>query len=78
MMINAKIINLADYDEPTFSIIEEFAHLNPNRKLALCDDLFTRGRNAFQNAVRLLWPDARQTDVKKLESFITLLKAAAH
>ena len=77
-MIHAKIVNIAEYDEPRFSIIEEFAHLNPNRKLALCDDLFIKGRSVFKNTVKLLWPDARPMDVKKLESFITLLKATAH
>ncbi len=60
-----------------FSIIEEFAALSAKRKVLLCDHLFTEGRETFQNTVKLLWPEAAPLDLKKLESFLVLLKKSA-
>jgi len=57
-----------------FNIIEEFASLAPNRKAILCDHLYSEGRSTFQNTVKLLWPEAKATDMKKLEKFIYMLR----
>ena len=62
-----------------FSIIEEFAALNPKRKALLCDHLFVEGRMTFQDTAQLLWPEAEYKDMKKLENFLILLKnTSAH
>jgi hypothetical protein len=63
-------------NEP-LNIIEEFAALSAKRKILLCDSLFAEGKNAFENAVRLLWPEASVQDMKKLESFLALLRQTA-
>ena len=60
-----------------FSIIEEFATLIAKRKVLLCDHLFIEGFETFQNTVKLLWPEATLLDVKKLESFLVLLRKTA-
>ncbi len=60
------------------NIIEEFAVLNPRRKLLLCDHLFIKGHESFENTVKALWPQAREMDIKKLEKFLILLKKTAH
>lgn len=62
----------------TFNIIEEFASLSPQRKMSLCDRLFSESREAFQSTARLLWPQAKEIDLKKLENFMVLLKNTAH
>jgi hypothetical protein len=62
----------------TFNVIEEFAALSPKRKMSLCDRLFVEGRDAFQNTVKLFWPQATAQDFKKLENFLLLLKNTAH
>lgn len=65
--------------EQPFNIIEEFADLNARRKIILCDHLFLEGYNTFEETVKTLWRQATQKDVKKLETFLYLLKkAAAH
>jgi hypothetical protein len=74
----ANIEQLLKSAEQPFSIIEEFAALSPKRKVLLCDLLFSESRQAFQNTVTLLWPEAEQRDMKKLEKFLMLLKQAAH
>ena len=60
------------------NIIEEYASLSPQRKFALCDHYFMKGSQSFENAVKLLWPRAKQRDVKKLGNFLILLKSAHH
>jgi hypothetical protein len=66
--------NLIKQAQQPFSIIEEFAMLSAKRKVLLCDHLFTEGRQIFKNTVQLLWPEANDLDVKKLESFLILLR----
>lgn len=68
---------LKQSQEP-FSVIEEFAALNPQRKMLLCDNLFMDGRSAFQKTVTLLWPEASDKDMIKLERFLAVLKKTAH
>jgi len=68
---------LKQADEP-FNIIEEFSALNGKRKILLCDHLFIEGRTTFENTVKLLWGEAQQSDIRKLEKFLQLLKKAAH
>lgn len=60
------------------NIIEEFAALSPQRKVLLCDHLFSDGFDTFENTVKLLWPEAKEQDIKKLEKFLILLKKTAH
>lgn len=62
----------------TLNIIEEFASLNPRRKILLCDHLFVKSYESFEETVKLLWPQAVAQDVKKLEKFLILLKKTAH
>ncbi|MGH1398171.1 MAG: hypothetical protein ACRBCT_03060 [Alphaproteobacteria bacterium] len=59
-----------------FNIIEEYAALNPKRKVLLCDNLFIEGKVPFQNMVKLLWPEAQNKDMKKLEKFLTLIRSS--
>ncbi|MGB4106979.1 MAG: hypothetical protein WBK55_04200 [Alphaproteobacteria bacterium] len=59
-----------------FSIIEEFAVLSAKRKVLLCDHLFGESRQTFRNTIKLLWPEASILDMKKLESFLILLRKA--
>lgn len=61
----------------SFNIIEEYAALSPKRKVLLCDHLFVEGKAKFQNMVKLLWPEADNQDMKKLEKFLTLIKNAS-
>lgn len=63
--------------ERPFNIIEEFAALGAKRKVLLCDHLFIEGRQTFQGTVWLLWPEAKASDIRKLESFLTLLRKTA-
>ena len=73
--------NMADIlkqaEEP-FNIIEEFAVLNAKRKILLCDHLFVEGHQTFAKTVQLLWGEASQKDIQKLEKFLHLLKRTAH
>ncbi len=62
----------------TFNVIEEFARLQPQRKMVLCDHLFIKGYDSFENTVRTIWPAAQERDVQKLEKFMILLKKTAH
>ncbi len=78
MLLRKSILEILKSAEEPFSIIEEFAALNSKRKILLCDHLFMEGRVTFQNTVRLLWPEADEADMKKLEKFLTVLKAKAH
>lgn len=64
-------------DKP-FNIIEEYAALSPKRKVLLCDHLFIEGKTKFHNMVTLLWPEAGNQDMKKLEKFLTLIKNASN
>jgi hypothetical protein len=61
-----------------FNVIEEFAGLKPQRKIVLCDHLFVKGYESFENTVQTIWPKASAQDVKKLEKFLVLLKKTAH
>lgn len=70
--------NLIEQAKEPFHIIEEFASLSPKRKMLLCDHLFNEGRKAYQNTVKLLWPEANFDDMRKLEKFLELLKRTAH
>lgn len=60
--------------ERPFNIIEEFSSLSPKRKMLLCDYLFLESRQTFEATVKLLWPEAGHRDMKKLQSFLNLLK----
>lgn len=57
-----------------FNIIEEFSALSPKRKVLLCEHLFSVSHTAFNNTVRLLWPEAQTRDIEKLEKFLKLLR----
>ena len=61
-----------------FNILEEFSALSPKRKILLCDHLFVNGRPVFAKTVNLLWPEAVDADIKKLEGFLSALKKRAH
>jgi len=75
MYANAQeLINSA---QNPLNIIEEYAALSPKRKVLLCDTLFIESKNDFQNMVRLLWPEARIKDMKKLEKFLFLIRKSA-
>lgn len=64
--------------ERPFNIIEEYAALSPKRKVLLCDHLFVEGKTKYQNMVTLLWPEANNQDMKKLEKFLILIKNASN
>ncbi len=70
--------DLLEQAQQPFNIVQEFAALSAKRKVLLCDHLFAEGRQAFQNTVRLLWPEAGSGDMKKLEKFLFLLRKTAH
>jgi hypothetical protein len=61
-----------------FRVIEAFAELDPNRKMILCDRLFSNGYDSYSKMVNLLWPQSSAQDIKKLEKFLILLKNTAH
>ncbi len=63
--------------EKPFSVIEEFDALSPKRKMLLCDQLFSEDQNVFRNTTRMLWPEATQSDMKKLGHFIRILRFIA-
>ncbi|MAI62862.1 MAG: hypothetical protein CBB87_10345 [Micavibrio sp. TMED27] len=62
------------YHEERFGIIEEFSLLSPRRKAMLFDHIQGSSDTIFERSVRLIWPDAKDSDVKKLRSFLVLLK----
>lgn len=74
----ASIKDLIKSAEQPLNIIEEYAALNPKRKVLLCDHYFVEGRGTFESTVRLLWPEATKQDIKKLGNFLVLLKNTAH
>lgn len=61
-----------------FNVIEEFAALSSKRKSALFDSLFTQNHASFENAARMVWPEASTMDIKKLEKFLVIIKHSAH
>ena len=77
-MILRNIVEILESAEQPFDIIEEFAALQPKRKILLCDHLFMEGMQTFQNTVRILWPEADELDIRKLVQFLKALKRAAH
>ncbi len=74
MNMNTKIEDLLESARQPLNIIEEYAALSPKRKMLLCDQLFIEGKNHFKNTVALLWPEATSYDLRKLESFLVLIK----
>lgn len=76
--MHGNIHNFINYHTATFNIIEEFAALNAQRKLSLCDRLFSEGSESYKKAARLLWSQATSEDLTKLEKFLSLLKKSAH
>ena len=74
----ANITELLKQAEQPFNIIEEFAALSAKRKVLLCDHLFIEGHSTFEKTVKLLWGEASDKDVKKLEKFLQILKKTAH
>lgn len=77
-MANLASLKLLQQSQEPFHIIEEFSALSPKRKMLLCDHLFIEGKKTFNSTVSLLWPEATNTDIKKLEKFLQLLKNTAH
>ncbi|MCK6418491.1 MAG: hypothetical protein L6Q57_06080 [Alphaproteobacteria bacterium] len=69
--------NLLQQAAQPFNIIEEFAALNPKRKILLCDHLFFEGPATFEKTVQLLWPESTASDSNKLEKFLVLLRKTA-
>ena len=65
---------LEDVNQP-LNIIEEYAALSPKRKYVLCDQLFIEGKRQFMNTVKVLWPEATDHDIYKLEKFLVLLRS---
>jgi hypothetical protein len=61
-------------DKRTFRIIEEFIGLSTRRRLLLCEQLYLEGPDYFRGTVGLLWPQATNKDVKKLEKFLYVLR----
>jgi len=76
--MHATLRDLIKRAEQPFNIIEEYAALNPKRKVLLCDHYFVEGARSFEKTVSLLWPEAKRQDMKKLANFLILLKNAAH
>ena len=70
--------HLLEQSQPQFNVIEEFSRLTAQRKMLLCDHLFSESYQAYQNMAALLWPQIEEHDLKKLEKFLMLLKQAAH
>lgn len=60
--------------ESAFRIIEEFIGLSTHRRLLLCEQLYVEGPDYFRGTVGLLWPQATNKDVKKLEKFLLVLR----
>lgn len=60
--------------EKAFRIIEEFIGLSTRRRLLLCEQLYLEGPDYFRGTVGLLWPQATNKDVKKLETFLLVLR----
>ena len=77
-MVRMAINTFLRQSDGDFNIIEEFAALSAQRKLSLCDRLFSEGSNAYASAIKLLWPHAAAQDISKLEKFLILLKKSAH
>ena len=78
MLMDNAIKDFVDNSKKDFSIIEEFSALTPRRKVLLCDQLFTEGQQAFYNMVEVLWPQAKTSDIKRLEKFLYSLKNRSH
>ena len=76
--MHSTVKSLLGKEQQSFNIIEEFATLSPQRKVLLCDHLFSDGRSTYALTVELLWPEAGAKDMKKLEKFLILLKKTAH
>lgn len=77
-MVARSIKELIKSAQSPLNIIEEYAALNPKRKVLLCDHYFVEGKATFTKTVKLLWPEATMDDVKKLGHFLVLLKNTAH
>ena len=75
--LNAKIKKFLGTRQD-FNIIEVYAALSAKRKVLLCDNLFVDGRSRFQNMVKLMWPQATNYDIKKLEKFLNLIRVSSH
>ncbi|MGB0719739.1 MAG: hypothetical protein ACPGRX_04650 [Bdellovibrionales bacterium] len=75
MGLNQKSRDLLEQAQQPFNIIEEYAALSPKRKVLLCDNLFIDGKARFHNMVKLLWPEAKNTDMKNLEKFLLLIRS---
>ncbi len=76
--MKANVQHLIDIAQPHFNIIEEFAQLTAQRKMLLCDHLFSEGYVTYRSTVKLLWPQAEERHMRKLEKFLILLKETAH
>lgn len=57
-----------------FGIIEEFYQLSHHRKKMLSAQLLANSDDISHRCVRSIWPHASLGDMKKLKSFIILLK----
>lgn len=77
-MYSGHLQALVKRTQPSINIIEEFAGLSAQRKMLLCDHLFTESYATYQATVKLLWPGATSKDTKKLEKFLILLRKTAH
>lgn len=75
--VKSRVQDLLNSARQPFNIIEEYAALNPKRKVLLCDQLFMDGKTQFRNMVKLLWPEAKSRDMKTLENFLLLIKKAS-
>jgi hypothetical protein len=64
--------------EFNFDIVEEYKALNVKRKLLICDHLFLEGRKTFHGTVEMLWPEADDQDMRKLEKFLVNMKTKAN
>lgn len=66
------------YTQKEFSIIEEYAALNANKKIILLDTLLNEGINQFQKRVKAIWPDVEEHEIQKLDQFLNLVRVASH
>ncbi len=78
MILRGGIAEILESAEQPFDIVQEFAALQPKRKILLCDHLFMEGVRTFQNTVQILWPEADNMDMQRLEKFLKELKKSAH
>lgn len=65
-------------EQRDFDIVAEYQFLSAQRQSVLCEQLFLKSQDVFQDTVELLWPHAAERDGLKLAKHLYLLKRHAH